>query len=102
MWQRTGRNKEKLNSSVKTLSPRPARAAEGASGGTKPPPGGGVRFVNDFPGLQLSVTLGEAGFIYAAHAVGYEKDKRQQKKPHHAICIRSPCLGRLKREVLSL
>lgn len=79
MWQRTGRNKEKLNSSVKTLSPRPARAAEGASGGTKPPPGGGVRFVNDFPGLQLSVTLGEAGFIYAAHAVGYEKDKRQQK-----------------------
>lgn len=65
-------------------------------------PGGGVRFVNDFPGLQLSVTLGEAGFIYAAHAVGYEKDKPAAKKPHHAICIRSPCLGRLKREVLSL
>lgn len=79
------KKQRKIEPQCQNVKPLPSQAAAGASRGTKPPPGeGGTRFVSDSPGCSSQLALGDAGFIYAAHAVTKRRSGSKKKTtPHH-------------------
>ena len=94
VWQRTGRDKEKLDISVRMSSSCCLKCLEEPLEAPSPLQGGRVSSVRSAPSQR--------GWLHLCSACGLQKREAAAPKPHHSICIWSPCLERLKREVLSL
>lgn len=95
-WQRTGRNEEKLDISVKKmLSPcHLKRLKEPLDARSLLLRGRGPRSVQPRKCMR--------GWLHLCSTCGLQKAEAGAQKPHHSVCIWSPCLERLKREVLGL